>query len=345
MRRAVGVLRFVRPVAVLWIVLGSGMGCACWESPVWAQRPATLREAAAVIDLRQFELPADAEPSATRHLASTLYYSQSLPDVAYAYVRDRLRAAHWDELPGSYAEKQFASGMFEREGFHLSVSATQITDETKSKTMVSITNQGNLAIRDLTPPAGFDQLFGGEFSAIYLTDADRPTALTAYQKMLTQAGWTPFGSAGEQLFFKQNALRLSVYITTAPAQQNKTSVTLSCELMSVDFPAPPAAEQIEYAESTTTLSFVTRQSPADVFDFYRQHLAEGQWKATTEQPMAERLGETLLFRNPQEDLLTLQIQDAGETRRGTLKHQSAAELADLERLLQEERAKSTAPGK
>jgi hypothetical protein len=82
----------------------------------------------------------------------------------------------------------------------------------------------------------------------------------ACRKLLLAQGWQPYGKAGDTLFFKQNALRLTVTVTAAPALGGKTSVSFSAEQLSADLPAPSDTVQLQYTDSTKQVLFDTKDS-------------------------------------------------------------------------------------
>ena len=118
-------------------------------------------------------------------------------------------------------------------------------------------------------------IYVGTVSAIYVTDAALPETAQAVRKLLTDAGWQPHGQAGDTTWFKQNAVRLSATVATAPAQGNKTTLSYSSELMSADLPLPEDAKDVRYADTTTELSFETAAEKNDVVAFYKKALALG----------------------------------------------------------------------
>jgi hypothetical protein len=148
-----------------------------------------------------------------------------------------------------------------------------------------------------------------------------------------EKGWAPYGKAGDSQFFKQNAVRLTAFIASAPAQGGKTMIHYSTTLMSVDLPAPSDAIDLRYADATTTVSFDTNATIDDVVRFYRTTLARAAWNATTDQPFHSDFKKIMIFRNPQKDLLTLEMTEVDGKNRVFVKHQSAEEIAELDRLI------------
>jgi hypothetical protein len=207
---------------------------------------------------------------------------------------------------------------------------------------VTITNHGNVQLDKLPVPADAKPMFAGPATAMFATDASPADAAAACGKLLAEKGWQPYGSAGDAHFFKQNAIRLTAQISSAPAQGGKTMIQYSSELMSADLPAPPAASRVQYADSTKELSFDTRASLADVAQYYRTELAKSGWQATTDNPIKIDFRQELIFRNPAMDLLELKLHAADQVTRGTLKFLSAAEVEEIEKRIKEKLEKKKA---
>ncbi len=299
--------------------------------------PATIEQAAKVYDLRKFELPSDARLTGAKRLASLTYSTGEKTSAAFDSAKKQLNADGWKELPGGYAAEQYASGTFSKEAYHLSITAMPTTaEDNQPMTMITINNHGNVDFEKLPRPPGMEPLFVGDVSAMYLTAAEQKSTVAKCREVLIQAGWQPYGEAGDQLFFKQNAIRLSAFVTIAPAQQNKTSLTFTSELMSIDLDPPPEATSIHYAESMGSLHFDSTQPLVKLVEFYKQGLESRGWKSTSKQPIKIDINETMIFRNSAQDLLQLELHEVDNISRGTLRHQSAEEVADLDRLLKEE---------
>ena len=185
----------------------------------------------------------------------------------------------------------------------------------------------------LPVPAGVKPLYAGPVSTLSVTEAPVAETAEACRKLLLGSGWEPYGDAGDTRFFKQNAVRLAARVSSAPAQGGKTVIDYSTLLMSVDLPAPAETDGLQYADVTKQLLFDTKATEKDMVDFYRQTLAKSSWEATTEAPFKTGFKNMMIFRNPQKDLLTLEmyaVKRIGKNR-VILKHQSAAEVAEIDR--------------
>jgi hypothetical protein len=163
-----------------------------------------------------------------------------------------------------------------------------------------------------------------------VADGARNETAKACRDLLIARGWQPYGTAGDSLVFKQNAVRLNAMISTAPAQGGKTSIQYSGGLLSADLPAPTDPVRAHYADTTKALDFDVKSTPKALVDFYRDALGRAGWKPTTEQTIKDREYEMLIFRNPERDMLTLKFFPFENVLRGTLEHLSAAESDELD---------------
>jgi hypothetical protein len=296
--------------------------------------PATVTEATKVIDLAMLPLMAGAEPPQHRNVAGLSYTAPGTVKSAFEFHRKQLIDRQWKELPGGYVSDQATAATFARDGFSLSLSVYPTGKA--GAVSVTLTNHGNVDLSKLPVPPGVKPFFGGPVNASYITETSVEQTADACRKLLLANGWQPYGMAGDVLFFKQYAVRLAARISTAPAQGGKTVIDYSTELMSVDIPAPADTVGLQYTDVNTQLFFDAKASAQDIVGFYRPTLAKAGWKATTEKPIRIDFKDVLIFRNPKKDMLTLEMYDVDGKTRVLLKHQSAAEVAEIERRIDAE---------
>ena len=315
------------------------------KPPVAASRsgaPATVAEAAKVLDLATFPLPEGAAEPQCRRLACLTYNAQGKVAEVFALLGKQLIGQRWQQLPDAQATGQVAGGTFARDGFLLAVSVYSVG--TPGVVSVAITHLGNVDLEKLPVPGKARLVFPGPASVAFLTDMPAEKATLECRKLLLAQGWQPYGTAGDTLVLKQNAVRLTARIVAATGQGGKTMVSYSAALMSADLPAPADAKGVQYNELTTELGFDTKAAPRQIIDFYRQTLGKAGWEATTDRPLKDDDKQMLLLRNPSHDLLTLELYEVDDQTRVRVKHQTAAEIAELERQL-EDKAKDNAKSK
>jgi hypothetical protein len=298
--------------------------------------PATVEQAAKILDLSTFPLMDGAKSAESRHVANLSYVAPGDPKKALEFHRKAFSAQGWKELPNSTISDESASAMFTRDGFVVSLSV--IPFEATGVT-VRLQNLGNVKPGKLPVPSGAKPVYVGEPTAMYATEAAVPVTADAIHNLFVAQGWVPYGKAGDSDFFKQNAILATATVSSAPAQGGKTMIQYSNQLISSDIPAPPDVEDLRYVDEPPELTFATTNQDA-IVDFYRKTLAGAGWKSTMDKMVDVDEKPTMIFRNPAKEMLTLAT--TGELRGKLLvsvRFQSAAEIAELDSRIKEEAPK------
>jgi hypothetical protein len=298
--------------------------------------PATVEQAAKILDLSTFPLMDGAKSAESRHVANLSYVAPGDPKKALEFHRKAFSAQGLKELPNSTITDQSASAMFARDGFVVSLSV--IPFEATGVT-VRLQNLGNVKPGKLPVPSGAKPVYVGEPTAMYATEAAVPVTADAIRNLFVAQGWVPYGKAGDSDFFKQNAILATATVSSAPAQGGKTMIQYSNQLISSDIPAPPDVEDLRYVDEPPELTFATTNQDA-IVDFYRKTLAGAGWKSTMDKMVDVDEKPTMIFRDPAKEMLTLAT--TGVLRGKLLvsvRFQSAAELAELDRRIKEEAPK------
>ena len=116
-------------------------------------------------------------------------------------------------------------------------------------------------------------------------------------------------------------------------------IQYSNQLISADIPAPPDVEDLRYVDEPPELTFATANQDA-IVDFYRKTLASAGWKSTMDKMVDVDEKPTMIFRNPAKEMLTLSITGVlGGKLLVSVRFQSAAEIAELDRRIKEEAPK------
>jgi hypothetical protein len=309
------------------------------DGDAFLKDPTTVEQAAGVLDLSQLPVLEGADENPTRTVAS-LTYQLNKGDVesVFASYRKELAKQGWKESSrDTSVTPQSATTSLRKKGFVVSLS---VFSASPPKINVSIVDHGNINLDGLPRPAGTKPIYVGDLSAMYVADGPVAETSTALRKLLLERGWKPYGIAADTSWFKQNAVRLSATVSSAPAQGGKTMISFSSELMSADLPAPPDADDLRYSESTKQLVFDSPARKEEVTAFYRKELAFLHWEPTLEKLVDIDERPTMIFRNPGKDMLTLSFSAEREGRTPvSLQFQTAAEIAELERRLDEQAAK------
>jgi hypothetical protein len=308
-----------------------------------AQEPATVAEAAKVIDLRTLPLMPGGDAKPPRRLASFGYTARSDTREAYAFQKKTLEERGWKEFPGGYMSDQSCSGAFGKDGYTVSVT-TSPSYGPKAAGMVDIrlVNHGNVDVSKLPVAPDAKPLYSFPTVTAYVTEIPVKETSEALRTLLMAKGWEPYGHAGDALYFKKSAVKLTAWPSAAPAQGGKTVIQLSTELMSVDLPAPPVLLEAAYADTTTALSLEVDMKPEALAAFYKEALGKAGWKATTENPVKIHFELMMIFRNDAKDIMTLKMHNFEGKLRAIIEHQTAAEFAEVMRLAQAEEAKRKA---
>ncbi len=296
--------------------------------------PATVEQAARVLDLSTFPLMDGAKPLESPQVANLFYLATGDVKTAFEFNRKALVGQGWKELPNSSVTDQSASAMFSRNGFVVFVSVIPNGD---GSLQVRLQNQGNVKPGKLPVPPNAKPVYVGDSTAMYATEATVPATADACRKLFVAQGWVPYGNAGDSAMFKQNANLVTATVSSAPAQGGKTMIQYSNQLISADIPAPPNVEDLRYGDEPPELTFESTQNQDAIVDFYRQTLAAAGWKSTMDHMVDVDEKPTMIFRNPAKDMLTLSMSGTRGGRLGvSVRFQSAAEIAELDRKIKEQ---------
>ena len=121
------VMRKVLAACVVGCLFGCGSKNQAADDTTSAdaiKTPATVEQAARVLDLSTFPLMDGAKSLESRHVANLFYVAPGDLKKALEFNRKALVAQGWKELPNSSVTDQSASAMFSRNGFVVFVSVT-----------------------------------------------------------------------------------------------------------------------------------------------------------------------------------------------------------------------------
>ena len=198
--------------------------------------PATVEQAARVLDLSTFPLMDGAKSAESRHVANLSYVAPGDAKKALEFHRKAFSAQGWKELPNSSVSDQSASAMFSRDGFVVSLS---VIPYEATGVSVRLQNLGNVKPGKLPIPPNAKPVYQGDPTAMYSADAAVSSTADAIRNLFVAQGWVPYGTAGDSAMFKQNANLVTATVSSAPAQGGKTMIQYSNQLISADIPAPP----------------------------------------------------------------------------------------------------------
>ena len=300
--------------------------------------PATVAQAAKVLDLSIFPLMHGAKSAESRHVANLSYVAPGDAKKALEFHRKTFGEKGWKELPNSSITDDSASAMFARDGF---VVALSVIPYEANGVSVRLQNLGNIKPGKLPVPPNVKPVYVGDPTAMYTTDAAVSATAEAIRNLFVAQGWVPYGKAADSDFFKQNAILVTSTVSSAPAQVGKTMIQYSNQLISSDIPALPGVEDLRYVDEPPELTFATMANKEAIVESYRKTLASAGWKPTMDKLVDVDEKPTMIFRNPGNDMITLSLPyDYGSGKLGvSVRFQSAAEIAELDRRIKEEAPK------
>ena len=289
------------------------------------RKPASVAEAAQEIDLSTFPLLPNVLEIHARS-AARLEYVVGLKsfDVRseYEFQRRNLLERQWQELPDG-------DGQFTRSGFHLYLTV-QMHDE-RGKAVVELQNNGNINVSKLPVPSGTKYIKTAYNVADFEATGNVKETRELVRALLTEQGWQPYGTRGDAMDFKQNAVLLTALVTSL-RQPGLTRIAYWTTLMPAELPVPPNSQSILYQSDNNHLELVALGSVDEMTSYYKAALGSSEWKATTEEPSHEDQQFILIFRNPAKDMLRLGMSERTKERtRITLKYQSFAEIDKRDR--------------
>lgn len=307
--------------------------------------PATANAAAKLLDLRTLPLPEGAKPGGIHTMAILMYEAQGTPKATFSQQLKQLTQLGWKELPGTYLDNTTGSAHLSKDGFIVAVSSSDLaSDPAKAgRSSVTVVNHGNVNTAKLPVPPGVKPFYSNPSQTSYLTEGKVSDTAEACRKLLLAAGWEPYGTASSDpqspmMYFKKNAIRIMAWVSSAPAQGNKTHIQYSTDLLSADLPIPPDAPDPRYNDSDKSLRYdYPGEDIGPLVDFYRQKLMADCWKPTTDKPITDDDKGTafLIFRNDNQELISLDMRHFTDIVRVEVSHQTATELAEAERLAKE----------
>ncbi len=310
-----------------------------------AKAAATVEDAIKVLDLRTFTLPEGAVAEGPPTVGMVNYEAKADPKKAFQFPQQQLVKLGWKELPGSMVEPTYGVGQFQKANFVVSLSTSDAGKPGLSR--VSIINMSNVRANKLPVVKGAKSQYSNETLALYSTDMKLADAIEATRKLLVDAGWEPYGQAGNatenmQLKFKRNAVEISAFIGVAPAQGGKTSIQMSAQQLSADIPAPANAKQHNYVDMHKSLRFESSDEYADIAKFYQQALGKRGWKPTTENVVTSNEGVNRkvgfqVFRNAAKEMITLDLEPQLDKTLVKVAYLTAAEVVEADRKADEQK--------
>ncbi len=309
-----------------------------------AKAAATVEEAIKVLDLRTFTLPEGAVVEGTQTVGMVNYETKADPKKAFQIQLQQFTKLGWKELPGSMAQETYGAGQLQKSNFVVSLTTSGSGKPGFSR--VAIINMSNVRASKLPVVKGAKSQYSNETLALYSADVKLADAIEATRKLLVDAGWEPYGEAGDgtssmQLMFKRNAVQISAFVSS-PDKGSKTSIQMSAQQLSADIPAPAIAKDVNYTDMHKTLRFESSEEYADIAKFYQQSLGKRGWKPTTENVVTSNEGVNRKvgfqrFRNAAKEMITLDLEPQLDKTLVKVAYLTAAEVVEADRKADEQK--------
>jgi hypothetical protein len=301
--------------------------------------PAEAESQFELLDLDAIDRLPDAKPPMARSRTMLVYDAPGKAITSYATIKEKLAAAHWRELPGgtSSAEYDSATGYFKRGDHVLSVSVSKASDP--GMLSISMQHNGNLDMSKLPLRKDAKEVYQFPNTAGYVTAGSVDETSKAFNDAMLAAGWTVFESSPGSTTYKRGAQTLHAYISSAPAQEGKTMMQLSPQLLPADLPLPPAAEEVRFSHGPVELRFTYPGGWDEVAKFYQTEMPRLGWTPTSENLIKNEHDAFQIYRNSEKALAELKVQTRGGRTQVTLEYQSPTVFEEHEKAFEEYRKK------
>jgi hypothetical protein len=289
---------------------------------------ATALQAAQTIDLSEFPLAQPANDKKSASAVSLSYEATGTVEAIAQAIQKQLESLGWKGLDGATVTETYANAPFQKNGFHLNLS---VMPNGQDGVRVMLVNQGNVDLKSLPLPSGTKQVIAMPAMLMLERNAPAPATNEECKKLLTQAGWEPFGETSATFFVRKNAVRLQVMVSPAPNDPAKSMVQFSSEQMAADFPSLTDVQGLQYSDNPTQLSFESSKDREHWVEYLRNALAEQGWEPTTDNPVKISFKERWIFRNSREESMELEFTQRENQTRVRMIFQNAALNQALEK--------------
>lgn len=286
-----------------------------------------------LVDLRTIALAEGAETPGERTVANLMYKTKGDAKSVFEFYRKQFLDLGWKEVGTSSVTEASASGMFAGAGYHISISSYPVG--APGSVDVMLHNHGNFDLSKLPLPPGTKPMYSSPINVMQVTDAPVAETIETCKKLLADAGWEWHGSTDATFYVKQGTNRVTVMISSAPAQGGKTMISYTSELMSADLPVPPDALGVQYVDTLRRVTFETAGASEAVFAYYKPVLAKTGWKPNRDEVYNIDNKDEMVFRNG-DGVLFLEVQKEYQGKRKVML--SYTTVAEMDAQAQREKA-------
>lgn len=250
-------------------------------APAQDSSPATVEEAAKLLDLRNVPMHSKATGTIIKSVAMQMYElpaSEEAKEV-FGYIQKELAGKGWkDTANPPFLSAKSCSATFTRNGYALAVTVFEASGKDGKVIKVVMTNHGNLDVQKIYAPKTGKKLLGGQSSMVYAVESSIEDARKEVRDALLQDQWELYGMAGTTQTFRKNAIKLDVGIY-AGSRDKKTNVSYMTRLLPFELPAPAEARLVTFSDSPAQLFAVTKGNAQDVAAWFEKKLTTMGWKS------------------------------------------------------------------
>ena len=295
-----------------------------------------------LLDLETFDRLPDAKPPYMRSGTLLMYDAPGKAVESYELLKKKLAAAYWREVPGGTVSAEYgsANGYFQRGDHALTLSLSK--GNQPDTVSVTMQHHGNLDLSKLPLPKDAESVYRFPNTAGYVTTVAVDETAKTFGEAMAAAGWSVSESSPGSTTYKRGVQTVQVSIGSAPAQGGKTMLQLSPQLLPVDLPIPPKAEEIRFSHRSVELSFEYPGDWDEVAKFYQTELPRLGWKPTTEDLIKNDNDAFQIYRNAEKALAQLKVETRGGKTQATVESQSLAVFEENEKRFEEFQKKKEA---
>ena len=188
---------------------------ALLPAPAVASTPATVTEAIEKLDLVTMPVPEGAEIQGYRRLAKLNFTAPMSNTAAFAFVDKQLSQKGWKQIPGGQTTGDYINADYRLDGFIVHLS---IMPQGPGTAYAILSHQGNIALEDVPVPKNAEKLYAFTATVMYKSPDSVEVTAKACRELLLTAGWSPYGGAGDTVYYRQNAVQVNVNVMSAPGQ-------------------------------------------------------------------------------------------------------------------------------
>jgi hypothetical protein len=295
--------------------------CLCFLGIALGGEPATVEQARAVFDLSKLTVPEGMEIGQATVSQFVANGKGKVGAVADGIIDQlvKMGCKESKEESGASRTDSYVNLGMEKEGFRLYLSASQSGDSV----FVTVNSLGNIDVSTLPAPAGAKTIFKNVGTLMFTTEKSVADTASDVDAVLNKAGWrrahdidgsAPAEDEFRQWEYFQKGITLSVYVSTAPAQGNKTSVQYGSSLMDNDFLVPEDVRSMALSDYPDIEFRATSSKSLDqAIDFYLAELPKVGWKQRADRGFRKQEGTKLVFVRPERALTVRLVEKDGKT--------------------------------